>query len=816
MIRTLKNNLIVILAVLLVAFMFMAAITSETAYAENIPDADVTYTSENDWEGTLALNTDCTVLISGITHDNSEYNGSVIKISNNSTVNLVFEGQNVLTANSSFVSAGIEVEEGSTVNIYGKDGSALIVTGGKYSAAIGGLGYNSVGANNPRAGKINIYSGTITAKGGDRAAGIGSGYHASASEISIKGGDVTALGKGGGAGIGSGYGTSGGAAAAAGVGYYNGGNITISGGTVRAAAWYMNFDNFDQYDPQTLYGDGYQDTFAAGIGGGYGASSGNIVIEGDAEVIALGSCGGAGIGTGRGTSKSQNYDTEHAYLNVVIKGNAKVVAMSTEDRRQSVVGDTGGAGIGLGRGWGFENQPVGSIVIDENANVYAYAESGANGIGASSTVGKYTESDGVVNYPPDAHVEDITIGPSCTVVAECGQPEPERAAFDEVVDPTVIPTSILEFCEGFIENAGIGSETPFFTEDKLPMEIEIHSTDNQNLLATLILDRNGEVRVGIHIPNSYAGVYYKLSGAEVDGRGVLLAHSENDNGWKFENGENYVTNLLFERYNITYNLNGGKNVSANPKDYAVYEPAVNLSDPSRSGYTFKGWYDNAEFKGDTVKSIPSGSVGDKTFWAKWEKNPAPVTNKVILMAKLKAKDKTSLVLSWNKIKKADGYDIFFIKCAKGSLKKVKTIKNNSTTTWTKKGLKKNAAYKARVKAYVIKSGKKTYIKTSPVVHAYTSGGTKKYTNAKSVTVSKTSITLKKGKTYTIKATVNKLQKGKKLMGTSHAPKLRYKSTSTKVARVSKTGKITAKGKGTCYIYVYAVNGVSKKITLTVK
>ncbi len=37
-----------------------------------------------------------------------------------------------------------------------------------------------------------------------------------------------------------------------------------------------------------------------------------------------------------------------------------------------------------------------------------------------------------------------------------------------------------------------------------------------------------------------------------------------------------------------------------------------------------------------------------------------------------------------------------------------------------------------------------------------------------------------------------------------------------VATVSISGKITAKGKGTCKIWVYAQNGVYKTITVTVR
>jgi len=116
----------------------------------------------------------------------------------------------------------------------------------------------------------------------------------------------------------------------------------------------------------------------------------------------------------------------------------------------------------------------------------------------------------------------------------------------------------------------------------------------------------------------------------------------------------------------------------------------------------------------------------------------------------------------------------------------------------------------------ISDGKKSYVKTSPIVHAYTSGGTKKYTNSKSVTVKKAKVSLKEGKTYKIKATVKKLQKGKKIMPAGHVAKLRYLSSNTIVATVSKSGKIKGVNNGTCYVYAYAHNGVFKRIKVTVK
>ena len=215
------------------------------------------------------------------------------------------------------------------------------------------------------------------------------------------------------------------------------------------------------------------------------------------------------------------------------------------------------------------------------------------------------------------------------------------------------------------------------------------------------------------------------------------------------------------------------------------------------------------------KNDPS-HIEKKTIPATGEKvTPTKVSG--TLLSKITAKGKSSLFLTWSKVKGADGYDVFFSKCGTNiSPKKVKTIKGNKTLKWTKKGLKAKKGYKAVVKAYTIKSGKKTYIRTSPMVHAYTSGGTSKYTNSKGVIVKKTSVSLKAGKTYKVKASVTKLQKGKKLMPTGHAPKLRYVSSNKKIATVSKSGKVTAKSKGSCKVYVIAVNGASKAVSVTVK
>lgn len=73
-------------------------------------------------------------------------------------------------------------------------------------------------------------------------------------------------------------------------------------------------------------------------------------------------------------------------------------------------------------------------------------------------------------------------------------------------------------------------------------------------------------------------------------------------------------------YTITYNLNGGSNpVSPAPAtSFTIESAAITLPTPSKTGYTFAGWYENPDLSTGGVKTtIPAGSTGNKTYWAKW-------------------------------------------------------------------------------------------------------------------------------------------------------------------------------------------------------
>lgn len=83
-------------------------------------------------------------------------------------------------------------------------------------------------------------------------------------------------------------------------------------------------------------------------------------------------------------------------------------------------------------------------------------------------------------------------------------------------------------------------------------------------------------------------------------------------------------------YTVTLHTNGGtiaawNNVTA--YSYGTGARLPNMYGTTRTGYTFDGWYDNADFAGTPVTAISDTEIGDKEYWAKWKVNQYTVTVK---------------------------------------------------------------------------------------------------------------------------------------------------------------------------------------------
>jgi formylglycine-generating enzyme len=71
-------------------------------------------------------------------------------------------------------------------------------------------------------------------------------------------------------------------------------------------------------------------------------------------------------------------------------------------------------------------------------------------------------------------------------------------------------------------------------------------------------------------------------------------------------------------YTVTYVLNSGINNENNPEVYTIETETITLSDPTRAGYYFSGWFEESTCSGSEITEIPQGSIGDQRLYAKWE------------------------------------------------------------------------------------------------------------------------------------------------------------------------------------------------------
>ena len=78
-------------------------------------------------------------------------------------------------------------------------------------------------------------------------------------------------------------------------------------------------------------------------------------------------------------------------------------------------------------------------------------------------------------------------------------------------------------------------------------------------------------------------------------------------------------------YTVTLNTNGGTINNGNVTSYTYGVGATLPTDVTRTGYTFKGWYDNEGLTGNPVTAISNTETGNKEYWAKWEINQYTIT-----------------------------------------------------------------------------------------------------------------------------------------------------------------------------------------------
>lgn len=212
------------------------------------------------------------------------------------------------------------------------------------------------------------------------------------------------------------------------------------------------------------------------------------------------------------------------------------------------------------------------------------------------------------------------------------------------------------------------------------------------------------------------------------------------------------------------------------------------------------------------------------------------TNKrIYLTSKVSGKKKDRVQVSWKKLTGATKYTVYGNINGKKAvvIKNIKYNKKTKTYKYTitkiaKKKLSKKKNYFFYVIGYKYVNGQRVRVGRSYTTYVTMKKTKKGYGNVKTVSFRKNKkikynkkkkqsiLTLKlnkkKNKVFTIKTKL-KYVSGKKQI---KKPALLYYTSNKKIATVNKKGKITAKKKGKCSIYVVARNGVYKVLTVNVK
>ena len=118
--------------------------------------------------------------------------------------------------------------------------------------------------------------------------------------------------------------------------------------------------------------------------------------------------------------------------------------------------------------------------------------------------------------------------------------------------------------------------------------------------------------------NTFIKNGYTFAGwnTKADGKGEKYANKETI---KLTTDMTLYAQWIVIEYKITYELNGGTNISDNPVSYTIETETITLKAPTEHGFTFLGWYKDSKFaERSKVTEIVKGSIGNIVLYAKWD------------------------------------------------------------------------------------------------------------------------------------------------------------------------------------------------------
>ena len=89
--------------------------------------------------------------------------------------------------------------------------------------------------------------------------------------------------------------------------------------------------------------------------------------------------------------------------------------------------------------------------------------------------------------------------------------------------------------------------------------------------------------------------------------------------WEFPCNMTFNAVWSLQTYSIGYELNGGRFINEDDviTTYTIESETYGIPKPYKQGLSFGGWYDNADFNGESIETISAGSFGNVSLFAKW-------------------------------------------------------------------------------------------------------------------------------------------------------------------------------------------------------
>ena len=145
-------------------------------------------------------------------------------------------------------------------------------------------------------------------------------------------------------------------------------------------------------------------------------------------------------------------------------------------------------------------------------------------------------------------------------------------------------------------------------------------------------DQNGDAAQNWAIISAGGGSYVlwsKRSGMVMDVENAKTANGTNVSQSTYTGGANQRWYFVPAEYAVTYNLMGGQGGPEKQTKYYMADLKLSSTVPQREGYTFKGWNDSENLKGNMYQP---GNVytkdGSLTLYAVWERNYTPLLSVV--------------------------------------------------------------------------------------------------------------------------------------------------------------------------------------------